>query len=232
MAKPGGFTLASHTLGGRPLVNHVLRRLRFEEFLVRHLPPPDPQAELAPAAALGVLTRNLLLARVPLYGPGEWARGWAPTLRGLRAEQVALLNEDCVGRALDRLFDADPAALVTTVVVHMVKEFAVSLEQLHNDSTTLTLHGEYADATGRLRGVWLSSWTLRCADSHAKRAEDEFDGWPPTITERQSAQLHDVLAVSSFQREPQRSRRISKRLLQVASTLPLPSGSPRRRARA
>jgi hypothetical protein len=30
---------------------------------------------------------------------------------------------------------------VTAVVVHMVKEFAVSLEQLHNDSTRLTLHG-------------------------------------------------------------------------------------------
>ena len=150
MTEPGGFTLVSHTLGGLPLVNHLLRRLRFEEFLQRHLPSPDPRAELPPSAALGVLTRNLVLARVPLYGLGEWARGWAPALLGLGAEQVALLNDDRVGRALDRLFDADPAALVTTVVVHMVKEFEVSLEQLHNDSTSLTLHGEYAEATGRL----------------------------------------------------------------------------------
>jgi len=150
MREPGGFTLVSHTLGGLPLVNHVLRRLRFEEFLARHLPPPDARAELPPSAALGVLTRNLVLARVPLYGLGEWARGWVPALLGLRAEQVALLNDDRVGRALDRLFDADPHALLTTLVVHMVKEFAVSLEQLHNDSTSLTLHGEYAEATGRL----------------------------------------------------------------------------------
>jgi transposase len=91
-----------------------------------------------------------VLARVPLYGLGEWARGWVPALLGLRAEQVALLNDDRVGRALDRLFDADPRALLTTLVVHMVKEFEVSLEQLHNDSTSLTLHGEYAAATGRL----------------------------------------------------------------------------------
>jgi transposase len=150
MTEPGGFTLVSHTLGGLPLVNHVLRRLRFEEFLARHLPPPDPRAELPASTALGVLTRNLVLARGPLYGLGEWARRWVPALLGLRAEQVALLNDDRVGRALDRLFDADPAALVTRVVVHMVKEFEVSLEQLHNDSTTLTLHGAYAAATGRL----------------------------------------------------------------------------------
>jgi len=150
MREPGGFTLVSHTLGGLPLVNHVLRRLRFEEFLARHLPPPDARAELPPSAALGVLTRNLVLARVPLYELGEWARGWVPALLGLRAEQVALLNDDRAGRALDRLFDADPHALLTTLVVHMVKEFQVSLEQLHNDSTSLTLHGEYAEATGRL----------------------------------------------------------------------------------
>ena len=150
MTEPAGFTLVSHTLGGLPLVNHVLRRLRFDELLQRHLPPPDPRAQLPPSAALGVLTRNLVLARVPLYGLGEWAPAWVPALLGLRPEQVALLNDDRVGRALDRLFDADPRALLTALVVPMVKEFQVSLEQLHNDSTSLTLHGEYADATGRL----------------------------------------------------------------------------------
>lgn len=150
MTEPAGFTLVSHTLGGLPLVNHVLRRLRFDELLQRHLPPPDPRALLPPSAALGVLTRNLVLARVPLYGLGEWAQAWVPALLGLHPEQVALLTDDCVGRALDRLFDADPRALVTALVVPMIKEFAVSLDQLHNDSTTLTLHGEYAEATGRL----------------------------------------------------------------------------------
>ncbi len=150
MTAPADFTLVSHTLGGLPLVNHVLRRLRFDALLHRHLPPPDPRAQLPPALALGVLTRNLVLARVPLYGLGEWARGWTPVLLGLPPEHVGLLNDDRVGRALDRFFDADPGALLTTLVVHMVKEFQVSLEQLHNDSTSLTLHGAYADATGRL----------------------------------------------------------------------------------
>jgi len=150
MPAPAGFTLVSHTLGGLPLVNHCLRRLRFDALLQQHLPPPDPRAQLSPSAALGVLTRNLVLARVPLYGLGEWARVWVPGLLRLRPAQVALLNDDRVGRALDRLFDADPRAWLTTLVVHMVKAFGVSLEQLHNDSTTLTLHGEYAGATGRL----------------------------------------------------------------------------------
>ena len=153
MKKAAGFTLRSHTVGALPLVNHLLGRLRFADFLARHLPPPDPRAPLPPLTLLGVLTRNLVLARVPLYGLGEWAGAWVPSLLGLEPDQAGQLHDDRVGRALDRLFDADRRALLPELVVHMVKEFGVSLTQLHNDSTTLTLHGGYAEATGqRVRG--------------------------------------------------------------------------------
>jgi hypothetical protein len=54
-----------------------------------------------------------------------------------------------VGRALDRLFEADRRALVIARVVHMIREFQVALDQLHNDSTSLTLHGAYAAAPGQ-----------------------------------------------------------------------------------
>ncbi len=149
MPGPPGFTLRSHTIGALPLVNHVLRRLRVDALLHQHLPPPAPHAPLPSSVTLGVLVRNLVLARVPLYGLGEWARPWVPTLLGLQPAQVPLLNDDRVGRALDRLFDADRRALVTALVVHMIGEFRIALDQLHNDSTSLTLHGAYADATGR-----------------------------------------------------------------------------------
>jgi transposase len=39
--------------------------------------------------------------------------------------------------------------MLTEFVVNMVKEFKIELEQFHNDSTTLTLYGEYAEADGR-----------------------------------------------------------------------------------
>jgi transposase len=145
-----GFALETKLVGALPLVNHFLRRLGLEHFLEKHLAAPDPRTLLPPRQALVVLVRNLVLARVPLYGLGEWAAQRIPGLLGLRPEQVGLLNDDRVGRALDRLFDADRGALLTDVVVHMIREFAVALEQFHNDSTTLSLHGEYEVATGKL----------------------------------------------------------------------------------
>ena len=147
------FTLESRSIDALPLVNHFLTRLRLDDLLRQHLPATDRRHRLAPATALGVLVRNLLLARVPLYSQPEWAARAVPQLLGLRPAEVAQLTDDQVGRALDRLFDADRATLLTQVVVRAVTAFAVDLAQLHNDSTTVTLTGEYRRARGRtLRG--------------------------------------------------------------------------------
>jgi transposase len=65
---------------------------------------------------------------------------------------VALLCDDRVVRALDRLFDADRASLLTELTLGAISEFGVDCSQLHNDSTSITLHGEYLQADGRERG--------------------------------------------------------------------------------
>jgi transposase len=144
------FKLDTKKVGALPLVNYFLDKLRFEHFLSKYLTSADPRSKLSPLKALGVLVRNLVLERVPIYSIEEWAEDWVPKLIKVSPHQIRYLNDDRVGRALDHLFDADRRALLTDLMVHMVKEFGVSLEQLHNDSTTLSLHGEYNDATGKL----------------------------------------------------------------------------------
>jgi transposase len=74
-------------------------------------------------------------------------------LIGLAEGDVVWLNDDRVGRALDQLFDADRAALLTELVLSAIREFTIDLAQLHNDSTTVTFSGAYATANGqRVRG--------------------------------------------------------------------------------
>jgi len=156
-ARAAGQTLTSWRVAALPILNHVLRRLRLRDFLREHLPREDRRCRVSTATGLLVLVQNLLISREPLYGVGEWAAHHAPKLLGLTPEQLPPLNDDRVGRCLDRLFDADVPSLTLAVVTHAVREFGVALDELHNDSTTITFHGDYEDADrerslrGRLR---------------------------------------------------------------------------------
>ena len=150
-------TLNSRRIAALPILNHFLGRLRLRAFLSDHLPYEDGRTRIPTATALLVLVRNLLISREPLYGVGEWAARHEPELLGLASAQLAAFNDDRIGRALDRLFDANIPALALKVAAHAVREFDVSLDQLHNDSTTITFHGDYDSAErertlrGRLR---------------------------------------------------------------------------------
>jgi len=141
------FHLATRDLGPLPLINHTLDRLAIGRFLSEALSPAGNGA-LSHAQALGALLRNILDGRRPIYGVGEWAAPFAPDLLGLSLEQSALLRDDRVGRALEALFDADRASLLTRVVLWAVKEFRLDLSQLHDDATTISFTGSYDDADG------------------------------------------------------------------------------------
>jgi len=147
IAHKRGRSLCSQTLGALPILNRLLQRTRLEEFLHAALPPHDARTKLSPVKALLVLLRNLLVSREPIYGVGEWAARHAPDLLGLTPAEIGLLNDDRAGRALDQLFAADVPSLVLTVATHVVKEFGVRLDELHNDSTTVSFCGAYADAS-------------------------------------------------------------------------------------
>jgi len=141
--------LDSRFLGALPIINHFLLRLQIEALLDRRLPLPDPRIKVPPALVLMVLLRSLILSKTPLYSVSEWAASMLPAALDLTGEQAAALNDDRIGRALDELFASDRVALLTDLVLRMVPEFQVRLDELHNDSTSLTFQGDYKNADGR-----------------------------------------------------------------------------------
>jgi transposase len=150
---PESLGLRTERLGALPLVNHFLDRLRLEAHLEAFVPTDDRRIRLPYAKALGVLVRSLLLEREPMYRQHETVSRFAPWAFGLDEAFAEHLSDDAVGRALDRLFDADRAALLTAVVVAAVDAFGLALSELHNDSTTVKFCGQYTQAGGRrLRG--------------------------------------------------------------------------------
>src|ERR1700680_1688010 len=125
--------LESRFVGGLPLLNHILERLQADRLLQGALPAGG---KIAAAQALGVLPRTIILNhRHPIYSHVDWAQRAQAPLVGVAEGEAALLNGDRVGRALDRLFDADRAALLTELVLKTVREFQIALDELTNDST-------------------------------------------------------------------------------------------------
>lgn len=146
------FTLHSERLGPLPLINHFIQRIGLEDVLDRHV-PSDARCAVPHARALGVLLRSIIVEREPIYRQQETVHGFASGMFGIRAEEMTHLGDDRLGRALDRLFDADRAALLTEVALAVAERFGVNFDECHNDSTTISLCGSYRGASGRkIRG--------------------------------------------------------------------------------
>ena len=159
-------TLQSERLGPLPLINHFLERLGLEDVLDRHV-PTDVRCAISHARALGLPLRFIIVEREPIYRQQKTAHGFASGMFGIRADDMAHLGEGRLGRALDRLFDADRAALLTEVVLVVAERFSVNFHECHNDSTSIRFCGSYRGASDRqIRGPTAPSITYGHSKDH------------------------------------------------------------------
>lgn len=119
-------------VGALPILNRFIERLGLEEELTLALKNPGY------AEALLALIKNILVDRNALYAVGEWVALYDV---GLVAQ--AKIGDDKLGRALDRLFAADRATLQTRIVLAAMKGFDLKMDQIHNDTTSVTVSGAY-----------------------------------------------------------------------------------------
>ena len=149
---PARFVLRSERLGPLPLINHFIERMGLAELLERHV-PSDARCSIPHGQALGVLLRSLIVQREPIYRQHETVDGFAGSMFGITAQDMDHLSDDRLGRALDHLFDADRAALLTEVTLAVGERFGVKFDEFHNDSTSVSFCGRYSAASGRaIRG--------------------------------------------------------------------------------
>ncbi|HEX2647740.1 MAG TPA: DUF4277 domain-containing protein [Candidatus Dormibacteraeota bacterium] len=142
---PGArFGLLTERLGPLPLINHFIARLGLDELLEQFVPTADARVAVAYGRALGVLLRSLLVEREPMYRQHETVYGFAPELFRLSAHEIEALDDDRLGRGLDRLFDADRSALLTAVALAVGRRFQVA----SSSCTTTAPRSPSAASTG------------------------------------------------------------------------------------
>ena len=132
------FQLVGQGLGAIPILDQVIERIG----LLPHLTEAMGNARYPQAILL--LLKNIIIERNALYAIQEWAAEYDPAL-----VYGGKYGDDVLARALDRLFQTDRASLLTRVVLHSVKAYAVDLSQIHQDTTSVKLTGAYANQRRR-----------------------------------------------------------------------------------
>lgn len=131
-------SIRSVRLGAMPVIDKYIDQLGIDSLFQQHV-SSDPRDKIPVFDCLSIILRNIILDRTPLYKIGEWA-----IQRELVSDNLAdSFNDDRVGRALDRLFSADRVSLISEVVLNAIKVFNIDTSRIHNDSTTVTLFGDY-----------------------------------------------------------------------------------------
>jgi hypothetical protein len=148
MDTPARFTLTTRYLGALPVVGRFAGRMGLHRLLDAWVPADDARLALDPAVVIAAVVANLAIEHRPLYALSEWAAVYEPSLLLLGEDGPGLLNDDRVGRMLDRLFQADRGSLLTELMVGVIAEFGIDCSRLHNDSTSVSVHGTYQAADG------------------------------------------------------------------------------------
>ena len=183
---PDDLQLHTKIVGALPAINHFMERLHLFDILKSRLPARnDPDI----SQCIGILIRNILISREPLYGIEEWISGFPAELLGISEENVRRINDDRIGRSLERLFDTDRSSLMTEIVVSAVREFDLSMKRFHNDSTSVALSGLYRTATGKdMRMKRTVNLTFGHSKDHRKDLKQLV--WILTVTADGSVPVH------------------------------------------
>ncbi len=125
--------LRSQKVGPLPVIQHTLDTLQVGEILAKARPLK------AYVPAIELLIKSLLVQPNAIYRVRQWSQLYSPHWVG-----PGTIGDDAIGRALDRLFEADRASLLTSLALSAINHFDLDISRVHNDSTSIKLSGAYA----------------------------------------------------------------------------------------
>lgn len=135
-------------VGAAPLVGAIAREIGLVETIDRNVAWDPIRSKLSPGERILALILNILTSRQPLYK--VWFSFYSTDVELLLGEGVEPedVNDDTLGRALDKLQAAGAKRIYSMVAVQALAHEGVDQRFLHWDSSSKSLYGEYPTATG------------------------------------------------------------------------------------
>src|SRR5918996_4145460 len=129
-----------------PLVLGVLRKLEVAQ-IINKMIPPNPAHVLSNGRGVEALVLAILDGHHALYKVGRRLdeRGLIPLLQP--DLDVTSVHDTRLGQILDVLFDANLNQVFSPIALKALETYAISTPWMHQDTTTISLYGAYADVS-------------------------------------------------------------------------------------
>lgn len=134
-------SLKRHHVGALPLLHAIAQRLGLRDVLERYV-ANHGNNRIPVVETLVLLSHNLTIGKEPLYELAGWVDSLDRRPIGYGELEPEQFNDDRLRRVLDRLYEADRACLMSELVTASVRAFALDLQRIHNDSTTIEAYWE------------------------------------------------------------------------------------------
>ena len=128
-----------------PIVKEYARRMGLVEIINQAL---ASRMHADPGKILLGLVMNVLCGRTPLYRVEEFFRTRDVTLLLGKDMTAEMFSDDTIGRVLDRVYDYGTWKILSAVCVSAFRNFNVDSSVVHQDTTSVSVWGEYAPAPG------------------------------------------------------------------------------------
>jgi transposase len=123
-----------------PIFRAYLDKLRLQEIVAELVPSPT---EISIGVVLQALILDTLRGRTPLYRlDRNFEELDTEVLLGEKIE-AGDLNDDLLGRVLDRLYEAGTMKLFSALVREAVRVFGIEEKRFHYDTTSVSVYGDY-----------------------------------------------------------------------------------------
>jgi transposase len=104
---------------------------------------------------------------------------------GIEAED---LNDDCLGRALDWLYAHDPTALFAGIATHARHILGIQAHQLHVDTTSFAVSGEYRPEEGDL-----DAQAIAITYGYSRDHREDLKQWMLALATTQDGEVPDFM---------------------------------------
>lgn len=143
-------------IGEIPLLQAIERRLGFRSILRNYIKHHGNNT-VPVVDTLMLLVFNIALCRQPLYELRSWAGTLDKGLLCIDSEDFEealsftsiekIFNDDRCGRSLDTLYGIDRACASTDISINVMRAISLTVDQLHNDSTSVKSFGKMPGTT-------------------------------------------------------------------------------------